>query len=346
MTTVEFRTAPETYRHWKLEHRRPGRDAGDGRRRGRRPGPRLRAEAQLATTSASTSSCYDAVQRLRFEHPEVRTVVVTSAQGQDLLRRREHPDARRVAAPVEGELLQVHQRDPQRRSRTRPSHSGQTYLAAVNGTRLRRRLRAGAGLRAHHAGRRPLVRGLAARAAAARRAARHRRADPGGRQAARAQRPGRLVRDPVRGRAAARRPSQWRLVDEVVPRGQWDETVRRARGRAAPPAPTARPTRPGSRCPRWASSAPTTRIGYRHVDRGARPGARRWSRSPSAGRRATSPTPARPRARRGVLAAGDDPRARRPDPATCAPTSSELGTWVLRTARRPGGVARRTTSCC
>ena len=40
---------------------------------------------------------YDATQRLRFEHPQVRAVVVTSAQGPQLLRRREHPDAGRRA---------------------------------------------------------------------------------------------------------------------------------------------------------------------------------------------------------------------------------------------------------
>ena len=38
---------------------------------------------------------YDAVQRLRFEHPEVKAVVVDQRQGPDVLRRREHPDARR-----------------------------------------------------------------------------------------------------------------------------------------------------------------------------------------------------------------------------------------------------------
>ena len=36
---------------------------------------------------------YDATQRLRFEHPQVRAVVLTSAQGPQLLRGREHPDA-------------------------------------------------------------------------------------------------------------------------------------------------------------------------------------------------------------------------------------------------------------
>ena len=77
---------------------------------------------------------YDAVQRLRFEHPEVRAVVLTGGLERmfcaganiRMLASRRHS--------VEGELLQVHQRDPQRRSRTRPSNSGQTYVAAVNGT--------------------------------------------------------------------------------------------------------------------------------------------------------------------------------------------------------------------
>ena len=76
---------------------------------------------------------YDAVQRLRFEHPEVRTVVLTSGKAEGLLRRREHPDARRVAARVEGELLQVHQRD-RNGIEDATANSGQTYLAALNGT--------------------------------------------------------------------------------------------------------------------------------------------------------------------------------------------------------------------
>ena len=39
---------------------------------------------------------YDAVQRLRFEHPEVKAVVMTGGLEQDVLRRRQHPDARAV----------------------------------------------------------------------------------------------------------------------------------------------------------------------------------------------------------------------------------------------------------
>ena len=53
----------------------------------------------------------DAIQRLRFEHPEVRDRHRGVAQGADLLRRREHHDAARLVARRQGELLQVHQRD-------------------------------------------------------------------------------------------------------------------------------------------------------------------------------------------------------------------------------------------
>ena len=40
----------------------------------------------------------DAIQRLRFEHPEVHAVVVIVAEGAHLLRRRQHHDAARLVA--------------------------------------------------------------------------------------------------------------------------------------------------------------------------------------------------------------------------------------------------------
>ena len=67
---------------------------------------------------------YDAVQRLRFEHPEVRAVVLTGGLDKMFCAGREHPDAGAVHARVEGELLQVHQRDAQRASRTRRRAAG------------------------------------------------------------------------------------------------------------------------------------------------------------------------------------------------------------------------------
>ena len=75
----------------------------------------------------------DAINRVRFEHPEVRTVVVTSAKEKVFCSGRQHLHARCVQPRVEGELLQVHQRDPQRPGRQQSAHSGLKFLAAVNG---------------------------------------------------------------------------------------------------------------------------------------------------------------------------------------------------------------------
>ena len=76
---------------------------------------------------------HDAVNRIRFEHPEVRTVVLTSAQGQGVLLGRQHLHARRVEPRLEGELLQVHQRDAQRHRGLVARTRGLKFLAAVNG---------------------------------------------------------------------------------------------------------------------------------------------------------------------------------------------------------------------
>ena len=70
--------------------------------------------------------------------------------------------------------------------------------------------------------------GVAARAAVARRAARHRRAHPRHRQAQGAARPCRRVLHD-RGRRKGKRAVEWRLVDEVVPRSKFDEAVADAR---------------------------------------------------------------------------------------------------------------------
>jgi len=54
----------------------------------------------------------DVIQRLRFEHPEVRAVVLTSLKPRIFLRRRQHLHAGHVVACVQSKLLQVYQRDP------------------------------------------------------------------------------------------------------------------------------------------------------------------------------------------------------------------------------------------
>ncbi len=76
---VDFRTAPAKYRHWKLTV--DGRVATlamdvaeDG---GLRPGYDLKLNSYDLGVDIEL---YDAIQRLRFEHPEVGAVIVTSAK--------------------------------------------------------------------------------------------------------------------------------------------------------------------------------------------------------------------------------------------------------------------------
>jgi len=76
MTDVDFDTAPDRYRHWTLETDGPVATlrlavAEDG---GLVPGYALKLNSYDLGVDIEL---YDAVQRLRFEHPEVRAVVLT-----------------------------------------------------------------------------------------------------------------------------------------------------------------------------------------------------------------------------------------------------------------------------
>ena len=163
---VDFRVSPDRYKHWRLSTDGPvatlTMDVDE--QGGLVPGYELKLNSYDLGVDIEL---YDAVQRLRFEHPEVRTVVITSGKPKIFCA---GANIRMLAAsphPLEGELLQVHQRDAQRhRGRHRALRPDLPRRGERH--RLGRRLRAGAGLRAHHAGRRPLLGGVAARAAAAR----------------------------------------------------------------------------------------------------------------------------------------------------------------------------------
>jgi benzoyl-CoA-dihydrodiol lyase len=128
---VDYQTHPDRYKHYKVSYDGPiatlsidiDEDAGI------RPGYKLKLNSYDLGVDIEL---HDAVQRIRFEHPEVRTVVLTARRtGSSAPAPTSSCSA--VVARVEGELLQVHQRDAQRDGGS-SRHSGLKFLAACNGT--------------------------------------------------------------------------------------------------------------------------------------------------------------------------------------------------------------------
>ncbi|MDE2277184.1 MAG: benzoyl-CoA-dihydrodiol lyase [Burkholderiales bacterium] len=76
---VEYRTHPSQYRHWKLSFEGPVATlaADFDEHGGLRPGYKLKLNSYDLGVDIELN---DAINRIRFEHPEVRTVVVTSAK--------------------------------------------------------------------------------------------------------------------------------------------------------------------------------------------------------------------------------------------------------------------------
>src|SRR5271166_4528474 len=76
---IDFRTEPAKYRHWKLRFEGPvatvAMDVAENG--GLKPGYELKLNSYDLGVDIEL---YDAVQRLRFEHPEVKGVVITSAK--------------------------------------------------------------------------------------------------------------------------------------------------------------------------------------------------------------------------------------------------------------------------
>src|SRR5579863_8034930 len=77
---VDYRTEPSKYRHWKLSFDGPIATfhmdtQEDG---GIRPGYKLKLNSYDLGVDIEL---HDAVQRIRFEHPEIRTVILTSAKS-------------------------------------------------------------------------------------------------------------------------------------------------------------------------------------------------------------------------------------------------------------------------
>ncbi len=76
---VDYQTSPAQYRHWKLSFDGPiaTLSADFDENAGLRPGYKLKLNSYDLGVDIELN---DAINRIRFEHPEVRTVVVTSAK--------------------------------------------------------------------------------------------------------------------------------------------------------------------------------------------------------------------------------------------------------------------------
>ena len=129
---VEFRTEPGSYRHWRLSFDGPVATlAMDVDEQG---GLVEGYELKLNSYDLGVDiELYDAVQRLRFEHPEVRTVVLTSAKDKIFCA---GANIRMLAGSPHPWKVNFCKFTNETRNgiEDATTSSGQTYLAAVNGT--------------------------------------------------------------------------------------------------------------------------------------------------------------------------------------------------------------------
>ena len=132
MANVEFRTSPRQYKHWRL--------AVDGpvatlvmdvdERGGLVPGYELKLNSYDLGVDIEL---YDATQRLRFEHPEVRAVVLTSGKEKIFCA---GANIRMLAAAEHSWKVNFCKFTNETRNGIEDAteNSGQVYVAALNGT--------------------------------------------------------------------------------------------------------------------------------------------------------------------------------------------------------------------
>lgn len=129
---IEFNTQPEQYQHWSLELDGPVATLklGVNEDGGLQPGYKLKLNSYDLGVDIEL---HDAVQRLRFEHPEVRTVVLTSAMEKVFC----------AGANITMLGLSTHAHkvnfckftnETRNSIEDATSFSGQTYISAINGT--------------------------------------------------------------------------------------------------------------------------------------------------------------------------------------------------------------------
>jgi benzoyl-CoA-dihydrodiol lyase len=132
VTTIDFRTDPGRYRHWRLHVDGPVATltmAVD-------PTAGLRDDYELKTNSYDLGvdiELHDAVQRLRFEHPGVKAVVVTGGYEKIFCA---GANIQMLAGATHEHKVNFCKFTNETRNgiEDATAHSGQTWIAAVNGT--------------------------------------------------------------------------------------------------------------------------------------------------------------------------------------------------------------------
>ncbi|HUN52177.1 MAG TPA: 2,3-epoxybenzoyl-CoA dihydrolase [Candidatus Sulfotelmatobacter sp.] len=258
---IDFRTEPAKYRHWKLRCDGPVATlamdvAEDG---GLAPGYELKLNSYDLGVDIEL---YDAVQRLRFEHPEVRCVVVTSAKDRVFCA---GANIRMLSQSSHAHKVNFCKFTNETRNgiEDASAHSGQAYLAAVNGAcagggyelalACEKIIMADDGATAVSLPEVPLLAVLPGTGGLTRlvdkRKVRRDRADFFC-----------ATEEGVRGKRAV----DWQLVDEVVPRSRWQETIDRRAAMLA-----AKSDRPadaeGVRLPPLRRESSADRLAYDHV---------------------------------------------------------------------------------
>jgi benzoyl-CoA-dihydrodiol lyase len=129
---VSFQTHPDRYRHWRLTVDGPVAwlvmDVDEGG--GLRPGYELKLNSYDLGVDIEL---YDAVQRLRFEHPGVRAVVITSGKDGVFSAGANIRMLAQAGHPWKVNFCKF-TNETRNAIEDATAHSGQTYIAALNGT--------------------------------------------------------------------------------------------------------------------------------------------------------------------------------------------------------------------
>ena len=258
---IDFRTHPDRYRHWKLGFDGPvatlAMDVDE--EGGLDPGYELKLNSYDLGVDIEL---YDAVQRLRFEHPEVGAVILTSAKERVFCA---GANIRMLGRSSHGEKVNFCKFTNETRNgiEDASAHSGQVWITMINGScagggyelalATDRILMADDGATSVALPELPLLAVLPGTGGLTRlvdkRRVRRDRADYFS-----------TIEEGVRGQRAV----EWRLVDEVVPRSRLEERARELAAELA-----ARSDRPrgakGIELVPLARTMSDDRIDYRHV---------------------------------------------------------------------------------